>query len=146
MNKKILHSCNSGEKKMTNEEKKVSEEDLVNKYKKHYNKNAAYKLLKELRKKTRDMPEILAGSAGAIVSSLGCLISALENPDAPPAIKALIIGAIGYIVFPLDLIPDITPVIGYADDLASVAGVVAMVAVYSNFSLEELDAVIDAEK
>ena len=51
--------------------------------------------------------------------------------------------AIGYIIFPLDLIPDITPVIGYGDDLASEAGVVAGVAAYSDFSLEKLDAYID---
>ena len=57
--------------------------------------------------------------------------------------RALIIGAIGYIVLPLDLIPDIVPAVGYTDDIASAAGVVAAVAVYSDFSLEKLDAYID---
>lgn len=127
------------------EEKKVSEQQLIDDYQKHYNKNAAYKLLKELRKKTRNLPSIVAGATGAVVLSLGSLLSALENPETPPAMKALILGAIGYIIFPIDLIPDLLPVVGYSDDVASAAGVVAAVAAYSTFSLEELDSVIDKE-
>ena len=124
-------------------EKKVSEEELVAKYQKHFDKNVAMKLLVKLRKATRNKPKVIAGATGTIVLSLGKLLSALDNPATPTHLKALIVGAIGYIVLPLDLIPDITPGIGYADDLASVAGVVAAVSVYSNFTLEELDAYID---
>lgn len=124
-------------------EKKVSEEELVEKYQKHFDKNLAMKLLVKLRKATRNKPKVIAGTVGGIVTSLGKLLSALDNPATPTHMKALIIGAIGYIVFPLDLIPDITPGIGYADDLASVAGVVAAVGIYSDFTLEKLDAYID---
>lgn len=124
-------------------EKKVSEEELVAKYQKHFDKNIAMKLLVKLRKATRNKPKVITGATGTIVLSLGKLLSALDNPATPTHLKALIIGAIGYIVLPVDLIPDITPGIGYADDLASVAGVVAAVSVYSNFTLEELDAYID---
>lgn len=122
---------------------KVSDDDLVNVYQKNFDKDLAGKLLVKLRKATRNKPAFLAGATGAIVSSLGKLISALENPATPVHTKALIIGAIGYIILPLDLIPDITPVIGYADDLASVAGVVAAIAAYSDFTLERLDEFID---
>ena len=101
------------------------------------------RLLVKLRKSTRNKPKLIAGATGAIVSTLGSLISALENPATPTHMRALIIGAIGYIVLPLDLIPDIVPAIGYTDDIASAAGVVAAVAVYSDFSLEKLDAYID---
>lgn len=125
-------------------EKKVSDEELVEKYQKHFDKNVALKLLVKLRKATRSKPKIIAGATGAIVVTLGSLISALDNPATPTHMKALIIGAIGYIVLPLDLIPDLTPVIGYSDDLASAAGVVAGVAAYNNFSLEELDKYIDS--
>ena len=124
-------------------EKKVSEEELVAKYQKHFDKNVAMKLLVKLRKATRNKPKVIAGATGTIVLSLGKLLSALDNPATPTHLKALIIGAIGYIVLPVDLIPDITPGIGYVDDLASVAGVVAAVSVYSNFTLEELDAYIN---
>ncbi len=126
-------------------EKKVSEEELVNKYKKHFDKNVAYRLLKKLRKSTRNKSAIIAGSAKAIVSTLGHLLSALDNPATPPHLKALIMGAIGYIVLPVDLIPDAIPGIGFSDDLLSASGVVLAITAYSNFSLEELDAEIDSE-
>ena len=124
-------------------EKKVSEEELVEKYQQHFDKNMAMKLLVKLRKATRNKPKVIAGTVGGIVTSLGKLLSALDNPATPTHMKALIIGAIGYILLPLDWIPDITPGIGYADDLASVAGVVAAIGIYSDSSLEKLDAYID---
>lgn len=126
------------------EEKKVSEQELIDTYKKHFDKNIALKLLVKLRKSTRNKPKLIAGTTGAIVNSLGSLISALENPATPNHFKALIIGAIGYIILPFDLIADAIPGLGYTDDLASVAGVVAAVAAYTNFSLEELDNYIDS--
>ena len=126
------------------EEKKVSEEELGN-YAKHYDHNVAYRLLKKLRKSTRNKPALIAGTTGAIVNTLGKLLSALDNPETPPHLKALIVGAIGYVVLPIDLIPDMIPVVGWTDDLASAAGVVFAVAAYSDFNLERLDAVIDAE-
>lgn len=126
------------------EEKKANEQELIETYQKHFDKNVALKLLVKLRKSTRNKPKLIAGTTSAIVTALGSLISALENPATPNHLKALIIGAIGYIIFPLDLIPDITPLVGYTDDLASVAGIVAGVAAYTNFSLEELDKYIDS--
>lgn len=128
---------------MSDEFKKVSDEELVEKYQKHFDKNMAMKLLVKLRKETRDKPKVIAGTTGAIVSTLGKLLSALENPETPMHMKALIVGAVGYILLPFDLIPDFTPVIGYGDDLASATGVVAAVAMYSDFSIEKLDAYID---
>lgn len=128
----------------SSDEKKASEEELIKNYQQHFDKNAALRLLVKLRKATRNKPKVIAGATGAIVVSLGSLISALDNPATPKHMKALIIGAIGYIVLPLDLIPDITPAVGYSDDFATAAGVVAGVAAYTNFSLEELDKYIDS--
>lgn len=129
---------------MEEEEKKVSEEEL-SKYAKHYDHTVAYRLLKKLRKATRDKPAILAGPAGTIVNMLGKLLSALDNPATPAPLKALIIGAIGYIVLPVDLIPDVIPVVGWTDDIASAAGIVLAVAAYSDFDLADLDTEIDSE-
>ena len=127
------------------EEKKVSEEEL-SKYAKHYNRNVAFRLLKGLRKATRDSHELISGPTGIIVNTLGDLLSALDNPNTPPHIKALIVGAIGYIVLPFDLIPDMIPGIGWLDDIGTAATVLLASKMYSNFSLEELDAVIDSEE
>ena len=41
--------------------------------------------------------------------------------------KALVIGALGYFILPLDLIPDFYPVVGFTDDLAALTYVVASV-------------------
>ena len=131
---------------MQGKEKKVSEEELVEKYQKHFDENIAYQLLKKLRKSTRGKSKFIAGPAGAIVEVLGHLISALKNPDMPSRYKALTIGAIGYIVLPVDLIPDAIPSLGWTDDLASAKGVVTAVKAYSNFSLEQLDVVLDTEE
>ena len=39
-----------------------------------------------------------------------------KRPDCPPHVKAGIIAALGYFISPLDLIPDMIPVAGFADD------------------------------
>lgn len=56
------------------------------------------------------------------------LYYALQAPETPKWAKAVIIPALGYFIFPLDIIPDFTPVVGYADDLGVLALAVATVA------------------
>ncbi|GHT79907.1 hypothetical protein FACS1894130_10040 [Spirochaetia bacterium] len=130
---------------MEYEGQKASEDELRNKYQKHFNRNAAYKLLKKLRRYTRKKPALLSGPVGTIVTILGKLLSALDSQNTPAPMKALIIGAIGYIILPLDLVPDFIPVFGYLDDIATASGVVVMVETYSTFKLEDLDAELDSE-
>ena len=43
----------------------------------------------------------------------------LRSPDVPYQQKLIILGALCYLICPLDLIPDCIPVAGYADDLAA---------------------------
>lgn len=45
----------------------------------------------------------------------------MQDKDTPKWAKGVIIGALGYFIFPLDAIPDMTPVVGYADDLGVLA-------------------------
>lgn len=44
----------------------------------------------------------------------------LQKPDVPAGTKALIMGALGYLIAPLDFIPDLTPMLGYSDDLVAI--------------------------
>ena len=44
----------------------------------------------------------------------------LQKPEVPAKDKALIMGALGYLISPLDFIPDLTPVLGYSDDLVAI--------------------------
>ena len=44
----------------------------------------------------------------------------LQKPEVPAKEKALIMGALGYLIAPLDFVPDMTPVLGYSDDLVAI--------------------------
>lgn len=44
----------------------------------------------------------------------------LQKPEVPAKDKALIMGALGYLISPLDFIPDLTPVFGYSDDIVAI--------------------------
>ena len=58
-----------------------------------------------------------------------CLYYAALAPETPAWAKAVMLGALGYFILPLDLIPDAIPVIGYADDLGVILAAAATVAV-----------------
>ncbi len=51
----------------------------------------------------------------------------LMDPNVSPKEKAIIIGALGYFILPIDLIPDGIPVVGYTDDLAALLAAYAYV-------------------
>ena len=52
---------------ISSETKKVSEEDLVEKYQKHFDKKIAFKLLKKLRKATRNKPKAIPAGRYSVV-------------------------------------------------------------------------------
>ena len=60
-----------------------------------------------------------------------------QSPNCPSKIKAGIIGALGYLISPIDLIPDIIPGIGYADDAAAIATAVALAQIYITDEIKE---------
>ena len=46
------------------------------------------------------------------------LFYAFKSPETPKSAKLTIAGALGYLIFPLDLIPDFIPLVGFTDDSA----------------------------
>ena len=54
------------------------------------------------------------------------LFYVMKSPDTPRSVKLEIAGALGYLILPVDLIPDILPVVGYTDDLAALMAVVKL--------------------
>lgn len=54
----------------------------------------------------------------------------MQRPDVPAKTKAIIMGALGYLISPLDFIPDLTPVLGYNDDIAAILFTLVMVQQY----------------
>lgn len=65
------------------------------------------------------------------------LFYVLQRPNVPLWVKSSIIGALGYLISPIDAIVDITPMIGYSDDFAVIAAAVAMVSLYINDKVKE---------
>ncbi len=53
-----------------------------------------------------------------------------ENPNCPMKVKAGIIGALGYLISPIDFIPDLIPVVGYTDDAAAIAAALVLAQMY----------------
>ncbi len=42
---------------------------------------------------------------------------AYKRPETPRWAKGIVLGALGYLIAPIDWLPDLTPVIGYTDDI-----------------------------
>ncbi len=54
----------------------------------------------------------------------------LQDADTPKWARTVIVGALGYFIFPADIIPDFVPGAGYTDDLAVLVSAVATVLVH----------------
>ena len=55
---------------------------------------------------------------------------AMQDKDTPLWARGAILGSLGYFICPLDAIIDITPVVGYSDDLGVLTAAMATVAFY----------------
>lgn len=92
----------------------------IKKYKKHYSEE---KLFDKIVK--------YAKSAGIkVVYAVLLLFYALKKPDLPVKVRGTIIGALGYFIFPVDLISDLIPVVGYTDDMALLIAALGITAFY----------------
>ena len=65
------------------------------------------------------------------------LYYATQEETTPAWAKTTIYGALGYFIMPLDAIPDLSPLIGYSDDLGVLALAIATVAAYINDGVKE---------
>ena len=74
-----------------------------------------------------------ATTAGSeVVEKSLWLYFAARRPETPIWARSAIFGALGYFISPLDAIPDLVPVVGFADDLGVLALAVATVAAHIN--------------
>lgn len=83
--------------------------DNYDKYQRHFSDDQFWQKLKKMARK--------AGIK--VVYAALLLYYVLRNPGTPRADRTKIIGALGYLILPTDLIPDFIPVAGYTDDLAA---------------------------
>ncbi|MDO4179347.1 MAG: DUF1232 domain-containing protein [Phascolarctobacterium sp.] len=52
----------------------------------------------------------------------------IKSDKVPVTVKALAVAGLGYLISPIDLVPDIIPVLGYGDDAAVIASILVMMA------------------
>ena len=60
----------------------------------------------------------------------------LQLPTVPAWAKTVIVGSLGYFIFPFDAIPDVVPAVGHADDLGVLAIALSSVAIHINESIK----------
>lgn len=58
------------------------------------------------------------------------LFYCLKDKNTPKWAKGVIVGALGYLILPTDLIPDIIPGAGYTDDWGALVAALGTVAAY----------------
>lgn len=68
------------------------------------------------------------------------LYYAAQQPNTPKWAKSVILGALAYFISPLDAIPDLTPLVGFTDDLGALAAALTMVTLYIDDGVKALAA------
>jgi uncharacterized membrane protein YkvA (DUF1232 family) len=96
----------------------------IEKYQEHYSEpKFAGKLAK------------VAKSAGRMMVYAALLLYyVLKSPSVKKGDKTTIIGALGYFILPLDILPDFIPMVGFTDDLSAI--LLALHAVWKNITPE----------
>ncbi len=73
------------------------------------------------------------------------LYHCLRDSDTPAWAKGVIVGALGYLILPVDMVPDLIPGAGYGDDWAALVTALGTVAAYVKDE-HKLRASVQAEK
>ena len=60
------------------------------------------------------------------------LFYAYKRKETPAWAKRSVLGVLGYLIMPLDIIPDLSPIIGYTDDLGFLSMCLVIIAAFVN--------------
>ena len=94
--------------------------EQMKKSEKYFTEEKFWDKLKKFAKK--------AGSS--VVYAVLLLYYTLQKPEVPKKTKVVIIGALGYFILPVDLIPDMMLGVGFTDDLGALGIALFQVAMY----------------
>lgn len=103
----------------------------MNEFKKYRKLFTPEKLISYLRKYIKE-----AGVKSVYAALL--LFFAYRRPDTPKWAKNIIIGALGYLLAPIDTIPDLTPFVGFTDDFGVMFFGLVTIACYINQEVRNL--------
>ncbi|WP_440706014.1 YkvA family protein [Heyndrickxia oleronia] len=115
---------------MANEMEPINTEELktrMERAKKHYSNKKLWDKLKSVGKK----------AGGIVVYAVLLLYYTLQKPSVPVKTKAMIIGALGYFILPIDLIPDFITGVGYVDDLGALGAAILQVATHIDQDIKD---------
>jgi len=73
-----------------------------------------------------------------VVYATMLLYYASQEKDTPRWAKSTIVGAIGYLLSPIDSVPDLTPFLGFTDDLGVLMFALVTIACYITDDVREL--------
>ena len=111
--------------------RKIIEEDIQNEnmdeYAKNYSENGLWD-------KVRDN---VSSIGVTVIYKAFQLYYVAQSDTCPMKIKAGIIGALGYLISPIDLVPDLIPVVGYTDDAAAIAFAITAAQMYITDEIKE---------
>ena len=82
----------------------------LEKYQKHYSEKGLFSKVGKVFRKAGEK----------VIYHALLLYYVLIDKDTPLHHKAAIIGALGYFIFPIDIVPDFMPIVGFSDDLAAI--------------------------
>lgn len=89
----------------------------IERYGDHYSEN----------KFTSKLGKVAKRLGGKALEAVLILYYVLRSPSVSTADKAKIYGVLGYFILPFDIVPDLLPMIGYADDISALFWVVNVV-------------------
>ena len=92
----------------------------LNPYKKFFSENRFWKKIKKYAQQ--------AGSKTIYMALL--LFYAYRRKDTPGWAKHIMLGALGYLISPIDALPDLSPFLGYTDDAGVLAFALVVVSGY----------------
>ena len=65
------------------------------------------------------------------------LYYAYRRAETPQWARNIVLGALGYFISPIDFIPDMTPFLGYTDDLGALGVALSMIGFFVNDEVKE---------
>ena len=102
--------------------------DDYTKYEKHYSEDGFWKKLGKYALK----------AGASLVEKALQLYYVMKDPNAPVLAKSTAAAALGYFIFPIDVVPDIVPIAGYSDDVGVVASALLAIAAYITPEIKEM--------
>ncbi len=94
----------------------------IQKYQDHYSE----------KKLTGKLPKVARKAGQKLSYAILLLYYVLRSPSVNKGDKATILGALGYFILPLDIMPDFVPLVGFTDDLSAI--LLALHAVWKNIT------------